>query len=227
MINLGLAGAAGSGKDTVADYLVETYGFVKYSFSDALYDEIQKAYSLSDQSLLRDRHTKDVPTERLSLLNCKSDEFIGTAVYLVPHESHHLHLMPLSPRQVLQWWGTQFRRAQDPDYWLRRAEGYMGRVWSYAAFPEQSQQLFVNTSVRFPNEQAWIHGFPCGNVWHIRRDGLAPVHAHESEVPLPVAAPERVLWNNDTVERLHYGIDLLLRSNAEFVKVEPMAERTV
>lgn len=33
---IGIAGKAGAGKDTVADYLVETFGFRKASFADAL-----------------------------------------------------------------------------------------------------------------------------------------------------------------------------------------------
>jgi len=222
VINLGLAGKAGSGKDTVADYLVRQYGFIKYSFSDALYQEVQVAYGLEDQSLLRNRETKDKPSERLILENCLNEEFIAVAVQAIPHNSRRLHLMPLSPRRVLQLWGTQYRRAQDPDYWLTRAAQRINAIRSLFSYPERRPQLFVNTSVRFPNEREWMHTFIDSNVWHIYRDSVEAVSVHESETPLEVLEGERELWNNDTIGRLYGGIDLLLRTNAKFVKIEPM-----
>ena len=33
---IGLAGKKGSGKDTIADYLCEQYGFIKYGFGDPI-----------------------------------------------------------------------------------------------------------------------------------------------------------------------------------------------
>jgi len=237
MFILGLAGPAGVGKDTVADYLVKAYGFVKFAFSDALYAEVQAAYNLPEQSLLRDRATKEEPTERLALVNCQSDEFIGVAVQHIAHESRHLHDLPLSPRQVLQLWGTEYRRAQEPHYWLSKNEDWLSRVRADHLYPEHTPQYFVNTAVRFENERGWIHDGGqdygelhstdtrrwSGNVWHIRREGSASVAAHVSETPLAVLPPERELYNNDSIARLHRGIDLLMSTHARFVRVEPMA----
>lgn len=219
MINIGLAGPAGCGKDTVADHLVRRYGFIKYSFSDALYREVTEAFALGEDSLLRDRETKEVQTYALKLDACSDLDFYYVARRMRPSL---VSTDPLSPRQILQWWGTEYRRAQDPDYWVKRADEWIYDVMASVGYPELRPQFFVNTSVRFPNEQAWIHKFTCGNVWHIRREGLAPVAAHESETPLPVLELERELFNNDTIDRLCNGIDLLLRTNARFVRVEPM-----
>jgi hypothetical protein len=229
MFVLGLAGQAGVGKDTVADYLVKAYGFKKFAFTDALYAEAQAAYSLPDQSLLRDRDTKEVPTERLALVNCQSDEFIGVAVQHIAHESRHLHDLPLSPRQVLQLWGTEYRRAQDSNYWLNRAEDFIYKIRAEHLYPEHAPQYFVEVGTRFENEREWIHSGGCcdgwaqGNVWHIRREGSAPVAAHVSETELPVLPRERELWNNDSIARFHRGVDLLMSTHARFVRVEPMA----
>lgn len=234
MIVLGLAGQAGVGKDTVANYLRDTYGFVVFAFSSCLYAEVAAAFGLEDESLLRDRATKEVPTEKLSLQYCQDANFFILMNKLLDRtvsESEwkiHWRQKPLSPRQILQWWGTQYRRAQDPNYWLNKNEDFLLGLRAMYRYPEQAPQHFVNTTCRFPNEQEWIHtgahgGLWAGNVWHIRRDGIASVAAHESESPLPVLDGERELWNNDSIERLHRGIDLLLTTQAQFVRVEPMA----
>ena len=225
MILLGLAGPAGSGKDTVADYLVERYGFIKFSFSDALYREVAKAFGLESEDLLRDRATKEVPTERLSLVDCLDDEFIGVAVQHV-RESRHPDPEPLSPRQILQWWGTEFRRAQDSYYWTKRAHDWMCRVRELAPYPESRAQNFVNCSVRFEEERRFItdpleyFGWD-GNIWHLHRDTAMPVASHESETPLPVLDGEREIWNNHTLEYLRMGVDQLMSSNIPSIRVGP------
>jgi hypothetical protein len=89
-------------------------------------------------------------------------------------------------------------------------------------YPEIRPQLWVNTSVRFENERNWIRDEFGGNIWHLRRDDLAPVHAHESETPLEVLPDERELWNNSTLEDLYQGVDLLLSTAAKFVRCEPL-----
>ena len=241
MFILGLAGPAGVGKDTVADYLVKAYGFVKFAFSDALYAEVQAAYGLPDQSLLRDRATKEVLTEQLCLRQCKDADFIACVLQIATETAwgeEKIYIdVPLSPRQVLQWWGTEYRRAQDPHYWLMKNEDWLRRVRAEHLYPEHAPQHFVNTTVRFENEREWIHNGGedpgelygadtqrwSGNVWHIRRDGIVLVAGHISETELSVIPPERQLWNNDSVERLHRGVDLLMSTHARFVRVEPMA----
>ena len=194
MLIIGLAGQAGVGKGAAADYLVAAYGCVKLSFAAALYQEVAKAYDLGeDEFLLRDRATKEKPISRLSLEECSDHAFVEVARTMLdriggitlPHD-----LKPLSPRQVLQWWGTQYRRAQNENYWILQVEAAIGQLWSACAYPEHRPQLFVCDDVRFENERKFIS---CGGggIWHIRRDGVAPVNTHESENPLPVLEGER------------------------------------
>ena len=242
MLVLGLSGQAGCGKDTVANYLQKRYGFKVFAFSDQLYREVAEAYGLSDdvpyredaphiseRDMLRSRAHKEVPTERLALKRLydlpevpNAFEPIARRLLARAHPDTFMALsdIPLSPRQVLQWWGTEFRRAQDPDYWLKQTTAWLNKQRN-TLYPEHAPQFFVNTTVRFPNEQDWVHSFG-GNVWHIHRDSATPVNSHVSEQPLEVLEGERELWNNDTIDRLHYGVDLLLSTAARFVRIEPM-----
>lgn len=229
MIVLGLAGQAGVGKDTVADYLVKAYGFVKFAFSDALYAEVQAAFGLENQDLLRDRATKEQPTERLSLQNCQDAGFVFLVRNKFLFEESSISLdCALSPRVILQLWGTEYRRAGNPHYWLEKNEDWLDAVARSFQYPEQAPQHFVNTTVRFENEREWIQTGAWdyrwrGNVWHIHRQSVDPVAAHVSETPLAVLKGEREIYNNDSVARLHRAVDLLMQTQARFVKVMPMA----
>lgn len=125
---IGLHGPARSGKDTIADYLVATYGFMKFAFSDALYREVANAYGLPDESLLRGDATKDNTTPRMALDRCNDPVFSELARSAIL-EAHQGLAFPrsigLSPRWVLQQWGTEYRRAQNPDYWVEQGDLWM------------------------------------------------------------------------------------------------------
>jgi hypothetical protein len=229
MLIIGLHGRAGVGKDTIADYLVRKYGFVKFACADPLRREVQAAFSLPDLSLFEDRSQKEVPTERLSLINCQDDEFVGRVIQLVADSivlepgtlwRNPLHV-PLSPRQIMQWWGTEYRRGQNPRYWLDRNDDFLEAARKSAPYPEHAPACFVVPDVRFPNERAWVHEHR-GNVWHIHKGDAGAVHRHVSETGLPKLHGERELYNNGTIERLYYGVDLMFQTAAEFVRVEPM-----
>lgn len=224
MIVLGLAGQAGSGKTTVAEYLVRTYGFIRFGFAAALYNEVAAAYGHPDDSMLRDRRYKEAPTEALALGMCSSEGFKVVAREIL--KAMHPYVddadtIPLSSRWVLQHWGTNYRRAQDENYWLIQADKFINGVRSAVMYPEHRAQLFVCDDVRFENERQFIRGHTDGGMWHIFRRGAKPVALHVSENPLEIWSGERELYNNDSISRLHYGIDLLMRSSARFVAVEP------
>lgn len=129
---IGLHGPARSGKDTIADFLVNKYGMLKFAFSDALYREVTEAYGLRDEDMLRGAFSKEVDTTTLSLAQCKDQGFVELAQKLIlDGRTKEIHAVvdsmhvPLSPRWVLQMWGTEYRRAQDPDYWVNKAHLFM------------------------------------------------------------------------------------------------------
>lgn len=69
---------------------------------------------------------------------------------------------PRSPRQIMQWWGTEYRRAQDPRYWVR----IMGA--RIAELQRDGLTRLVVTDVRFDNEAGLLRGRG-GSLWQITR----------------------------------------------------------
>ena len=57
--------------------------------------------------------------------------------------------LPDSVRRLLQWWGTEYRRAENKNYWVNLAEGEAARTVALGGTP-------VFTDVRFPNEAEMI-----------------------------------------------------------------------
>ena len=60
MILIGISGKAHSGKDTVADILVNRYGFTKMAFADSLKGLVQQHYGFKKEDLWMDYKTEEV-----------------------------------------------------------------------------------------------------------------------------------------------------------------------
>lgn len=79
-------------------------------------------------------------------------------------------------RRILQWWGTEYRRAQDPDYWTK--------AWSrkIEGFDLENIHVLID-DVRFMNELNTIkaHG---GLIVKIERPGFSGANNHASETSL-------------------------------------------
>lgn len=223
MMLIGLSGPAGVGKDTIADYLVETHGFTKFSFSDALYREVSEAFGIPVEELQR-RETKEMPRPTLMLENLGvtyddacAHPFAQVALPLVPlprGQIRSLMSVPLSPRWVLQRWGTDYRRAQDPDYWIKKTALWVQAWLDVTKDDGEYHGGLVNTSVRFPNERAFIEKLN-GLVWHVRRRDTGAVASEQdyvSEKGLDILPQDRVIYNNGTIAQLRTAASLMLSS---------------
>lgn len=182
-----LCGIHGAGKDTVADALPAR----KLAFADKLYEEVAEAWA-EDIEWLRNRKYKDAAQWEMRLDACRNEEFLGYLrwsgkAWIGSYDDGSL---PRSPRQILQWWGD-YRRAQDPDYFVKAARARM--VWG---------EPHVFTDVRFANEAALVRQLG-GQIWQIKRPGHnPPCSGHTSETTGDEFNPNVILLNNGTLQDL-------------------------
>lgn len=140
MTILSLSGLIGSGKDTVADYLESEYGFTRMSFAGSLKDAVSVIFGW-DRQMLEGR-TSEAREERE-----KIDEWW----------SNRLHIKHLSPRWVLQYFGTEVCRVGfHQDIWLASLENKL-----------RTKDDIVVTDTRFPNELQMLSNK--GLLVHIKR----------------------------------------------------------
>lgn len=127
---IGIAGFQGSGKDTIADYLCNIYGFKRDSFAATLKDAVAAVFGW-DRELLEGR-TRESRAWRETV-----DQWWA----------NRLDMPNLTPRLVLQKWGTEVaRKSWHDDTWIASLENKLN----------QTHNDIVITDVRFPNEIAAV-----------------------------------------------------------------------
>ncbi|WP_460874805.1 deoxynucleotide monophosphate kinase family protein [Paralcaligenes ginsengisoli] len=129
--------------------------------------------------------TKEQKTPDLAIGRCNDGVFMQIMVKLGVSVT-----APRSPREIMRWWGTEYRRAKHPTYWLDKANE------SIDAAARRGFRRIVITDVRFANEADFVRGLG-GQVWMIKRT-LAEMAAatHESETQLALIHPDAEIKNN-------------------------------
>lgn len=78
---IGMVGKAGTGKDTVGDYLIENYGFEKKSLAGPLKDCVQAMFMIDDHTMY-DREARELPLEDFPDWSVrKLLQFVGTELF--------------------------------------------------------------------------------------------------------------------------------------------------
>ncbi|APZ42519.1 hypothetical protein [Acidihalobacter ferrooxydans] len=187
---IGLMGAAGSGKDTVADYLVSTYGFKRHAFADLLYEEVSAAFDVPVKRLMQ-RDTKEQPMRALRLSRCHE---AGFTAFLMVNEAPMLN-ETFSPRHILQQWGD-YRRTKKPNYFIEPV------IDALSAEPGKH----VVSDVRFPNEREALIKLNA-SFWRIERPGIGYASKHASETALANAHVDKTIPNHGSLQELQRAID--------------------
>jgi hypothetical protein len=197
---IGFVGFIGSGKDTAADYLVNCHGFRRDSFANTLKDAVAQVFGW-DRTLLEGR-TAEARKWREQL-----------DVWW----SERLNIPELTPRWVLQQWGTEVcRQGFHDDIWIASLENKM----------RKTRDNIVISDVRFPNEIKAIHNAgglvvrikrgvdpdwydaalsanrgPDGNsTWSLSKAKLERLGIHASETAWVGGAIDHTVINNTTID---------------------------
>jgi hypothetical protein len=202
---IGICGLIGSGKDTIADYLQNIHQFRRESFAHALKDAVAQVFGW-DRELLEGR-TKE------------SREWRET---VDPWWSTRLDMPHLTPRYVLQVWGTEVaRRSFHDDIWIAALENKLRKthddvVISDCRFPNEIKAIkaaggIVIRVTRGP-EPEWyelakqVNRGPKNNVkWRLSKNQLETYGIHASETAWIGTKFDAVIDNNEE------GLDNLYR----------------
>ena len=210
---IGICGFIGSGKDTIADYLVNIHQFRRESFANTLKDAVSQVFGW-DRDMLegRTRQSREWREQ------------------VDPWWAKRLNMPNLTPRWILQYWGTEVcRRAFHDDIWIAALENKL----------RNSNDDIVISDCRFPNEIKSIKAAggivvrvvrgvepdwydaavsanrgPNGNVsWALSRAKLERLKVHASESSWVGTKFNAVVDNNSTMDHLFLQISDLVRDH--------------
>jgi hypothetical protein len=181
-----LAGRAGSGKDTAADYLCARYGFMRAAFAAPIKTMLEAWFERIgvDHAWLHEPALKNRPIPELNGRNA---------------------------RHLMQTLGTELGRHHwGQDVWVHSLARELGLTNGQTPVHDR----IVITDARFPNEVSWLH-YVGGHVVRLRREqaGQAawPLSEHESERLVDQLNADTELRNDGpTVHGLHALLDGLM-----------------
>jgi len=217
---VGVCGFIGSGKDTIADYLVNVHEFRRESFANTLKDACAAVFGW-DRTMLEGR------TKQSREWRDQVDEWWSRRLD-----------MAITPRWILQQWGTEVcRRGFHDDIWIASLENKLRHsrddiVISDCRFPNEIQAIrdqggIVIRVVRGP-EPKWYDDAVCMNRgsdqnpgWTLAQDRMIKLDIHASETAWVGTRFDAVLDNNDTLDQLYTQINDLLR-DLRGAKADPL-----
>lgn len=202
---IGVCGFIGSGKDTVADYLMNVHEFRRDSFASTLKDAVSLVFGW-DRTLIEGR-TKQSREWR---------EQIDT------WWSNRLNMPDLTPRWVLQYWGTDILRNHfHDDLWIASLENKLRNsqdnvVISDCRFPNEIRGIQQNGGyvIRvFRGEEPWWYEFAVkANAGNLDAQAVLDSHnVHASETSWIGTKFDHVLNNNGTLDELFQQINDLVQ----------------
>jgi hypothetical protein len=200
---IGVCGFIGSGKDTVADYLVNIHEFRRESFANTLKDAVSSVFGW-DRTMLEGR-TKQAREWR-EQVDAWWSKRLDRAI---------------TPRWILQYWGTEVcRRGFHDDIWIASLENKLRNssddvVISDCRFPNEIKAIrnqggIVLRVVRGP-EPEWYDLAVESNHGPFDHMKTAYPDVHASETAWVGTEFDAVLDNNGTLDQLYKQVSDLLQ----------------
>jgi len=202
---ISITGLIGSGKSTVAKYLVLQHGFAEESFASSLKDAISVIFNWDRE-----------------LLEGKTNESREWREQVDPWWSKRLHMPKLTPRWILQYWGTEVcRYGFQSEIWVASLENKLKDLNSNVVIGDSRFQNEFNAlrktgahlmKVTRGDDPEWVaDAIAAKNGDH---QAIARIHQlgiHESERAWLDTNFDAIIDNNGTTEELYKQIDDLLK----------------
>lgn len=191
---IGVSGYARSGKDTVASFLIDDFGFERRAFADKLKTALVRLDPMVNYVSPRSG------TEEWFRLS-RAIHYYGGLENLKDNSSEL--------RTLMQRLGTEVGR-----------DTFGTNFWVDQALVGIEDMDIVVTDVRFPNEVDAIRERG-GEVWRITRPGVTAVNSHASETAIDHVKFDTYIPNTGTLQDLYKTVLVTAQDNGLKVQAWP------
>lgn len=201
---ISLSGKAGAGKDTAADIIEGILGksqVNRCAFANKLKEVCKEVFDLSDAQVYG--HLKEEPLDQPVLFTRALQKVVLSSFGLHGHYPSYSHLKEFkTPREIMQYVGTEFLRSFDSEVHLRN-------------LPLSPTKWNIVTDARFKNEIDYLHARSASSHYtylalFIDRDDVADVPSHSSEGLTRESTHATVIDNNGSLDDLESAITEVL-----------------
>jgi hypothetical protein len=207
---VGVTGLIGSGKDTIANYLTTFHGFRKESFANSLKDAVSHVFGW-DREMLEGTTTSSREWRE----------------QVDPWWAERLDMPQLTPRWVLQYWGTEVcRKSFHDDIWIASLEHKLlnskdNVVISDCRFANEVGAIKkaggITIRVSRGSEPEWYDAAieynkgPNGNsMWALSKAKLDKLGIHASEYSSVGLKYDHYLDNDGSIDELYNKVQSII-----------------
>jgi hypothetical protein len=174
----GISGSKGHGKDTFAQLVCEASTTFRVAhFAGELKRLVARIFGLTDVQM-NDPTLKEVPFDR----SIDMDFFVGAMRKETGLDVQPAGKIARSSREVMQFFGTEYVRKAQGDYWVQRLVGSIN-----------GRRRVLVPDLRFPNEANALRGVGGLIIRVLRIDAPAAADAHASETEMVEIEPDLVI----------------------------------
>lgn len=179
---IGISGLKRNGKDTIANYLCDNYGYQRIAFADPLKEVARVMFEFNDEQLYGSE--KEVVDEYWQLTPRQALNFVG--IDLIKN-----NMDKLDPK-----FGKNF--------WIHCAKRKVDEI-----LKENPDAVIVFSDVRYPDECELIRKLN-GFIIRVERPCYLTVDSHESESHVMNLKVDAIIQNDGSIDDLHKRVSELL-----------------
>jgi len=182
---IGLTGYAQSGKDTVANILINQYGYIRVAFADRIRDFVFDANPIYTYVSNEPRYVRDL-VEKVGWDEAKKNPEV---------------------RRLLQNIGVAARNIFGEQFWIDQAMRQLDPENNYVI----TDVRFTNEVEALKQMGEWVDGVEF-QLWRITRPGVEAINNHISESEMASYEADQIFLNNGSIENLELLVKTRMNS---------------